>query len=149
MIKKILVPIDGSETARKALEYAVDLAKQTGSPIILVSVVDKSSFYGIQNIPYESSQTHLLETLEDYLRQTSDAYVAEAEELCRSKGVESQKIVNAGHPAEEIIKAAEDMKVDLIVMGSHGKSTLGAALLGSVTMGVIHMETKIPVLVVR
>ena len=149
MIKKILVPIDGSETARKALEYAVDLAKQTGSSIILLSVIDKSSFYGLQTIPSESSPTHLLETLEDYLRQTAEAYIAEAEELCMSKGVESRKIVNAGHPAEEIIKAAEDLKVDLIVMGSHGKSALGAALLGSVTMRVIHMETKIPVLVVR
>jgi nucleotide-binding universal stress UspA family protein len=46
MIKKILVPIDGSKTARKALEYAVDLAKQTGSPIILLSVIDKNPFYG-------------------------------------------------------------------------------------------------------
>ena len=150
MIKKILVPIDGSETARKALEYAVDLAKQTGSTIILLSVIDKSSFYDIPiTFPNVISPTPLLETLEDYLRQTAEAYVADAEGLCRSKGVESRKIVNTGHPAEEIIKAAEDLKVDLIVMGSHGKSALGAALLGSVTMRVIHMETKIPVLVVR
>jgi nucleotide-binding universal stress UspA family protein len=42
----------------------------------------------------------------------------------------------------EILKAAEDWKVDLIVMGSHGKSALGAALLGSVTIGLIHSETK-------
>jgi nucleotide-binding universal stress UspA family protein len=149
MIKKILVPIDGSETARKAVEYAVDLAKQTGSPIILLSVIDKSPFYSAQTIPSISTPTHLLENLEDYLRQTAEAYVAEAEGLCRSKGVESQKIIRAGHPVEEIIRAAEDSKVDLIVMGSHGKSALGATLLGSVTIGVIHMETKFPVLVVR
>jgi len=42
MIKKILVPIDGSETARNALKYAVDLARQAGSSIILLSVVDRS-----------------------------------------------------------------------------------------------------------
>jgi nucleotide-binding universal stress UspA family protein len=149
MIKKILVPIDGSKRALKALEYAVDLAKQTGSLLILLSVIDKTSFYGLQTIPSESSPTHLLETLEDYLRQTSEAYVAEAEGLCRSKGVESQNIVKDGHPFEEIIKAAEDMKIDLIVMGSHGKSALMGALLGSVTMRVIHMETKVPVLIVR
>jgi len=87
--------------------------------------------------------------LEDYLRQAAEAYVAEAEELCRTKGVESQKIIWAGHPVEEILKAAENLKVDLIVMGSHGKSALGAALLGSVTIGLIHSETKFPVLVVR
>lgn len=149
MVKNILVPIDGSKTAGKALEYAVDLAKQTGSTIVLLSVIDKSLYYGAPTIPSLSSPTHLLENLEDYLRQTAEAYVAEAEGQCRSKGVESKKIVRAGHPVEEIIKAAEDSKADLIVMGSHGKSALGAALLGSITIGLIHRETKFPVLVVR
>jgi len=149
MIKKILVPIDGSETAGKALEYAVDLAKQTGSTIILLSVIDKSPYYGVQTVPPVSSPTHLLENLEDYFRQTAEAYVAQAEGLCKIKEVASQKLIKAGHPVEEIIKAAESAKVDLIVMGSHGKSALGAALLGGVTIGVIHRETKFPVLVVR
>ncbi len=149
MVKKILVPIDGSETARKALEYAVDLAKQTGSTIILLSVIDKSPYYGVQIVSLESSPIHMIQKLEDYFRQTAEAYVAEAEGLCKTKEVGSQKMINAGHPVEEIIKAAESSKVDLIVMGSHGKSALGAAILGSVTIGVIHRETKFPVLVVR
>jgi nucleotide-binding universal stress UspA family protein len=149
MIKKILAPIDGSETSQKALEYAVDLAKQTGSTIILLSVIDKSPFYAAQTVLPASSPTHLLENLEDYFRQTAEAYVAEAEGLCKTKEVGSQKIIKYGHPVEEIIKAAESSKVDLIVMGSHGKSALGAAILGSVTMGVIHRETKFPVLLVR
>jgi nucleotide-binding universal stress UspA family protein len=149
MIRKILVPIDGSETARKALEYAVDLAKQTGSTIILLSVIDKSPYYGAQTVPPVSTPTHLLENLEDYFRQTAEAYVAKAESLCKTKEVGSQRIIKAGHPVEEIIKAAESSKVDLIVMGSHGKSALAAAILGSVTIGVIHRETKFPVLVIR
>ncbi len=149
MIKKILVSIDGSKTAQKALEYTLDLAKQTGSSIILLSVIDKSPFYGEPIIPSKSTPTHLLENLEDYLQQTADAYLTKAEELCASKRVESRKIVQAGHPVEEIIKAAKASKVDLIVLGSHGKSALGAVLLGSVTIGVMHMEKKIPVLVVR
>ncbi|MGP8153677.1 MAG: universal stress protein [Smithella sp.] len=149
MIKKILVAIDGSKTAQKALGYTLDLAKQTGSPIILLNVIDKSPFYGEPIIPSESTQTHLLENLEDYFKQTAGAYVARAEKQCTSKGVKSKKIVKAGHPVEEIIKVAEASKVDLIVLGSHGKSALGAAILGSVAIGVMHMEKKIPVLVVR
>ncbi len=149
MIKKILVPIDGSETARKALEYAIDLAKQTGSTIILLSVVDKSPYYGAQTVSVESSPIHMIENLEDYFRQTAEAYVAEAEGLCKTKEVGSQMIIKAGHPVEEIIKAAESSKADLIVMGSHGRSALGAAIIGSVAIGVIHRETKFPVLVVR
>jgi universal stress protein A len=55
----------------------------------------------------------------------------------------------SGQAVDEIVKQAEELKADLIVMGSHGKSTLEAALLGSVTFGVIHKNTKIPVLIVR
>ena len=50
---------------------------------------------------------------------------------------------------EEIVNEAVKSKVNLIVMGSHGRSALRAAFLGSVTFGVIHKDTKIPVLVVR
>jgi nucleotide-binding universal stress UspA family protein len=149
MIKKILVPVDGSETARKALKYAIDLAKQTEATIILLSVIDRSPFYGEMFVPPVSIPTNLLENMEDYFRQAAETYVAKAEGLCRSKGVESRKIVRAGHPAEEIVKAAKSSRADLIVMGSHGRSALGAALLGSVTIGVMHMENKTPVLVVR
>jgi nucleotide-binding universal stress UspA family protein len=58
-------------------------------------------------------------------------------------------VIRTGHPVEEIIKEAEKSKVDLIVMGSHGTSALKAAVLGSITFGVIHKDTKFPVLVVR
>jgi nucleotide-binding universal stress UspA family protein len=149
MIKKILVPIDGSETARNALKYAVDLARQTGSSIVVLSVVDWSHYFGAPTIPSISTPTHLLENLEDYLGQHAEAYVAEAEELCRAKGVESQKVVSSGHPVEEILKAAEGSKADLIVIGSRGKGAVHAALIGSVTIGLIHSEAKFPVLVVR
>ena len=67
----------------------------------------------------------------------------------RKKGVQSKKVIRAGHPVEEIIEEAEKSKADLIVMGSHGKSAVKAAVLGSVTYGVIHKETKAPVLIVR
>jgi len=149
MIKKILVPIDGSKTAQKALKYALDLAKQLESPIILLSIIDKSPFYGEPIIPAKSTATHLLENLEDYLKQAAEACVAGAEKLCKSKRVKSLKIIKTGKPVEEIIKAAKASKADLIVLGSHGKSALRAALLGSVAIGVMHMEKKIPVLVVR
>ena len=149
MIKKILVPIDGSETARNSLKYAIDLAIQTGSSIALLSVINESLYFGAQTVPSVSSPTHLLENMKDYLMQAAESYLTEGEEVCRAEKVESQRIIKSGHPVEEIIKTAENLKVDLIVMGSHGKSAIGAALLGSVTIGLIHRETKFPVLVVR
>lgn len=148
MISKILVPTDGSEAAKKATEYAVSLAKQIGASLTLLAVIDKSLFIG-RTIPSVATPTHLMEPVEDYLRQVAEAYLGEAEGLCNKKGVQSKKVIRSGHPVEEIIKEAEKSKVDLIIMGSHGRSAIKSAILGSVTFGIIHKDTKIPVLVVR
>lgn len=148
MITKILVATDGSETSQKSVKYAAELAKQTGATITLLSVTDKSLFIP-QSIPPVATPTNLVEPVEDYLKQAAEAHLEVAEELCKKSGIQSKKVIRSGHPVEEIIKEAEKSKVDLIVMGSHGRSALKAALLGSVTFGVIHKDTKIPVLVVR
>jgi len=148
MISKILVATDGSETARKSVEYAAELAKQTGALLIVLTVIDKG-FFLTQSIPSLAAPTQLIEPIEDYLRQTAGAHVKEAEKLCKRKGIQSETAIRSGHPVEEIIKEAEKSKVDLIVMGSRGRSAIKAAVLGSVTYGVINKDTKFPVLVVR
>ncbi|MBI5099811.1 MAG: universal stress protein [Nitrospirae bacterium] len=148
MISKILVPTDGSKIAQKAAKYAVKLAKETGADLLLLSVIDKR-FIVSQSIPAIASPTHLIETVEDYLKQVAEAYTKEIKELCKRNNVQSKTLIRTGHPVEEIIKEAEKSKADLIVMGSHGKSALKAAVLGSITMGVIHKDTRIPVLLVR
>ena len=83
------------------------------------------------------------------MKQAAEAYLEEAERLCGKNGVQSKRVIRSGHPVEEIIKEAEKSKIDLIVIGSHGKSAIKAAVLGSVTFGVIHMDAKTPVLVVK
>jgi nucleotide-binding universal stress UspA family protein len=148
MISKILVATDGSEVARKAVEYTVEFAKQIHASLILLSVIE-IGFMIPQTVPDILTPTHLIEPMEDYLKQMAEAYLEEAEKLCRENTVQSKKVIRSGHPVEEIIKEAEDSKVDLIIMGSHGKSALKATLLGSVTFGVIHKDTKIPLLIVR
>src|SRR5208282_2207113 len=142
MISKILVPTDGSETARKAARYAVDLAKQTGATITLVSVIDQS-FYPLQTIPdVVATPMRLREPIWDFLRQGAEAHLYNAEKLCKKKGIRSKTVIRTGHPVEEIMKEATKSKVDLIIMGSHGRSALKAAVLGSVTFGIIHKDTK-------
>ena len=148
MITKILVATDGSETSRKSVKYAVDLAKQTGANITLLSVIDKS-FFIPQSMPAVATPTHLIEPIEDYLRQAAEAHLEEAESLCKKNKVQSKKALRSGHPVEEIIKEAKKTQVDLLVMGSHGRSALEATFLGSVTFGVMHKDTKIPILIVR
>jgi nucleotide-binding universal stress UspA family protein len=145
MISKILVPTDGSKPARKSVEYAVEFARQTGATIVLLSVVDKSAFVP-QAMP---SPARIVEPIEDYLTRAAQSYLEEAKKLCIDGGVPSKRVIRSGHPVEGIIKEAQKSHVDLIIIGSHGRSALKAAVLGSVTFGVISKETTIPVLVVR
>jgi nucleotide-binding universal stress UspA family protein len=147
MISKILVTTDGSKQARKSIEYAAGFAKQTGATVTLLSVINKSSFVP-QSIPVTGS-AKLTEPIENYLKRAAESYIEEAEKLCRINEVPVRKVIRSGHPVEEIIKEAEKSKVDLIIIGSQGKSALKAAVLGSITFGVINKESKVPVLVVR
>ncbi len=148
MISKILVPTDGSKAAQKAAMYAVDLAKQLKATVIALSIIDKRSFMG-QTVPAGKASRHVIEPIEDYLREAAEGYAGEIKKLCDKNGVRSKTVITAGHPVEGIVKEAARAKVNLIIMGSHGKSALSVAVLGSVTYGVIHKETKIPVLIVR
>ena len=63
-------------------------------------------------------------------------------------GIEPEIVIRTGHPVEEILKEARRSKVDLLVMGSHGKSGIGSVM-GSVTFAVLHGESRVPILVVR
>lgn len=148
MFSKILVPTDGSPVAQKAAKYAVKFAKETGASILLLSVIDKR-FMVSQSMPAVASPTHLIDTVEGYLMQAAEAYTKEIKTFCRKNKVQVKTFIKTGHPVEEIIKEAKRSKADLIVMGSQGKSALKAVVLGSVTMGVMHKDTKIPVLLVR
>ena len=148
MISKILVPTDGSKTAQKAATYAIGLAKQLHASIIVMSVVDKR-FLASRTVLVEPSSRYVTESIEDYQQEAAERYTKEIKKLCGKKGVQSRIVIKQGHPVEEIVKEAEKSKAGLIVMGSHGESALAAAALGSVTYGVIHKDTTIPVLVVR
>jgi len=69
--------------------------------------------------------------------------------VCERYYIGHKAAMRTGHPVEENVSEAKKSKVDLIVMGSHGKSALKAAVLGSVTHGVIHKDMKIPIPIVR
>ena len=148
IIKTILVPTDGSKAAQKAAIYAVDLAKQLKASVIVLSIIDKRSFMG-QIVQAKETAMNVIEPIEDYLREAAEGYAGEIRKLCNKNGVQSETVITAGHPVEVIVKEAARVKASLIIMGSHGKSALAAAVLGSVTYGVIHKDTRIPVLIVK
>ena len=148
MISKILVPSDGSKTAKKAAAYAVDLAKQLKASIIVLSVIDQRSLIA-KTVSASETARHTAEPIEDYLKEAAEGYAGEVKKLCDKKGVASKISIKTGHPVEEIVKEAKRSKTDIIVMGSHGRSALSATVFGSVAYGVIHNDKSIHVLIVR
>jgi nucleotide-binding universal stress UspA family protein len=148
MISTILVPSDGSKTARQAAVYAVDLAKQLGASIIVLNVVDQRAFVA-NTISAGDSPRRTQEPVEDYLKEAAAEITSDVKKICDKKNVASKIVIRKGHPADVIVKEAKKSRADLIVMGSRGKSALSAAVLGSVSYGVIHSATKVNVLIVR
>src|SRR5574341_207304 len=136
MIKKIIVASDGSKTAGKAVTYTAYLAKQTGAAVTVLGVIDVTSLV-TQAIPPARAAKIRVPT-RDYLRAAARGYLEEAAAYFRKRGIPVKLVIRMGHPVEEIVKEALKARADLIVMGSHGRSALRAAVLGSVTYGVIH-----------
>lgn len=144
MYQKILVPIDGSSTAKRALQEAIALAKLTHAQIALVHVYTDIAYLVDENyINYEE--------LQKTLQLTGERILAEAAELTRQAGlmVQTKPITAGNHKiAQAIIAEAEQWQADLIVIGSHGHSAFTRLLLGSVAEGVAR-SSSIPVLLVH
>lgn len=148
MISRILVPVDGSTKSKKAAEYAIDLASQTGASVIFLSVIERSPIIA-GTAPASKTAMHTIAPIEDYLKELVEKKIGELLKLCDKKGVVSEMFIKKGHPVKEILKMAKKSKAELIVMGSHGASALSAAVLGSISYGVLHHGGKINVLIVR
>lgn len=148
MISKILVPSDGSKTAKKAAAYAIDLAKQLNASILILSVIEQRQLIA-KTVPASKTAIHTMEPVDDYLREIAERSIEEILKMCDKNSVVSEMSIKKGHPVDVIVKEAKKYKADLIVMGSHGRSALSATILGSVSYGVIHNDKNIPVLIVR
>jgi nucleotide-binding universal stress UspA family protein len=144
MFKHILVPVDGSSTAQKAVSRAVSLAKAFGSQATAIYVIDPYPFTGVgTDFAYGQAQYLGAATAEanEALRTTQEAFNAAGLKLTTS--------VVEGHViARGILQTAETLGADLIVMGSHGRRGLEKLLLGSVTQRVVS-QSPVAVLVVR
>ena len=144
MFKHILVPVDGSETSMLAVNKAAGLAKAFGSEVTAVYVLDPYPFTGVgADFAYGQSQ---------YLSAaTSEANTAleAVKKLMEESGISVKTMVGEGHAVHEgVVRVADSVGADLIVMGSHGRRGLEKLVLGSVAQRVLS-TARIPVLVVR
>ena len=140
MYKKILVPTDGSEFAKKAQLQAIYLAKATGAEIIALSVSENHFISGISlNDEVEQLNELLKDRCEEDLKQFEDM---------NDEEVKISPVIREGSPAKSILDVASEEDVDLIVIGSSGKSDFDRFILGSVSEKVVH-TAKCPVLIVH
>lgn len=144
MFKKILVPVDGSDTSQVAVAKATELAKAFGSSVSVIYVIDPYPFTGVgTDFAYGQAEYLSAATAE------ANAAVKAAREAFAAAGVAVDSSVVEAHTAwRGIVEAGVTQEVDLIVMGSHGRSGLEKLVLGSVAQAVLS-HTKLPVLVVR
>lgn len=125
--RRILVPVDGSALAKKAFEEASQIAKRNHGQLLLLTVIDLTSFRG-------TASASSLEITKE-LQKNAQELLAELE---KNTDLPLETQISAGNPKQEIVKAAEDFDSDLIVMGATGLSKLGQWMLGSTTGYVVN-----------
>ncbi len=142
MYKKILVPLDGSEIAKKALDQAEKLAKVFESEIVLFQVVPFMPIYGSPELV-----TPLV--IDEKQKELAEKYLFDLAEDLKMKGFKVRGMVRTGQQvAGEIIDFAKEEGVDLIVMCTHGRSGISRWVLGSIALKVL-TRAETPILLIR
>jgi nucleotide-binding universal stress UspA family protein len=141
-MKPVLVATDGSPTAEKATETAIELARLLRTDLVVVTVWDIP--YPIVGFAPAVVDAELAKPTEEDARKAAFDAAARAEEA----GVAARPVVVRGFPVQGICDAAEKFAPRFLVIGSHGWGPVKRALFGSVSTGVLHHATC-PVLVVR
>lgn len=139
--KKIFIATDGSEQNRRAIEYGIELAKIAGGKIFVGYVVDTAAF---ASIPMDAGWEMMYELMETEANEA----VQKVEVLAKQAGIDVETVLLEGHPSNEIIEFSQKNGINVIVMGTLGKSGLDRFLLGSVAEKVTRNST-VPVLVVK
>jgi nucleotide-binding universal stress UspA family protein len=139
-MNKILVAHDGSKTSDKALKKAVELATGLDASLTVLTVVPDLYLTELSDMDRQRITAALTEEAKQAMEKIRVSLSA--------KPIETKTIMRQGLPAEKILETAQKMKVDLLVVGSHGRHGARKFLLGSVSSKVVDYSTC-PVLVVK
>lgn len=145
--KTILVPHDFSASANHAAAIARDEAKLHGGKLLLLHVIEFPQQLGTDTaiVPTETGAPI---SLKDYAISSSEAHLQDLATRLGADLVVATPYIRIGHPVDEITRFAEENNVDLIVMGTHGRTGIRALMAGSVTERVVR-HASVPVLTVR
>jgi nucleotide-binding universal stress UspA family protein len=146
VFKHILLATDGSAASRHAAQLAVQLAHEHGARLMALFVVDPYPYLGIGQTNPLGFQAYMAHAQE----HAAQAH-AEIEQLCRQDGRNLELQVRMAEdttPAAGIVQTARDVRADLVVIGSHGRTGIARLMLGSVAAQVV-AQSPVPVLVAR
>jgi nucleotide-binding universal stress UspA family protein len=139
MFHSILVAVDGSRPATKALEQAIDLAEHTGARLTLISVAA---------MPWQATIGPVAApTLTETELEQQAVEVADRAESLVPEGIPVSTVIRSGPPARAILERIEAGEHDLVIMGSRGRRATRSLLLGSVSRAVLD-HSPVPVLIV-
>lgn len=144
LIKRILVPLDGSDSSFSAAEYAIKLAKVANAEVLFMHAVVNPPY-----IEYRAAGQMITAYIDEAKRQ-AEMWYKKVGDLASKNGVKflSETILDVVSAADSIVNYAENNKADLIVIGTKGKTGLKRFLLGSVANGVV-IHASCPVLVTK
>jgi len=142
-IKTVLLPTDFSEYSKSALPYAADIARKYGAKLVLLHIFDEEL---LSPIFFETGGT-----AQEYFQRLQNRFEAAVEDFLT--GIDTSEIdfeyeLGNGTPFVEIVRFAKENGIDLIVIGTHGRTGISHALLGSVAERVVR-KAPCPVLTVR
>lgn len=138
MIKNILVPVDGSEGADRAIEQAIMIAKMCDA---------KLNFLYVANINQLAINAVLSDAILDSVTKAGNVILERAMDMVPA-GILKESFSDTGSPAVVVLDFAESNGIDLIIMGSRGLGVVKGVLLGSVSQYVVE-QAKCPVMVVK
>jgi len=145
IFRKILVPLDGSESGESSLPYVKEIAKKFDSEVTLLSIVEGGErVHSIGGLDYIQFPVEFI----DVMKKESENYLARVSKTLTDSGIIVQNVVREGNAAEEIVTFGNENNIGLITLSSYGKSDSHEWVLGSVANKVLHVS-KLPMLLVR
>jgi nucleotide-binding universal stress UspA family protein len=145
--KKIMIATDGSDCSRLAIDKGIELARLSGGTVYAVHVIPTAYLFPIDG-DYFMGMNPYWESIHEALKNQGQKALDYIKDLGGVKGINVESTLLEGNPSEELIQYADREKMDIIIIGTLGKTGLNRMLIGSVAGNVVR-HSRVPVMIVR
>jgi nucleotide-binding universal stress UspA family protein len=147
--KKIMIATDGSACSELAADKGIAFARLSGGTVYAVHVLSKAYLSAMDGSAYSAVGTNpYWESVQEAFQKHGQQALNYVKDLGKIKEVNVESVMLEGNPADELIRYAEENKMDIVIMGTLGKSGIDRFILGSVTENILR-HSKVPVMVVK